>query len=182
MPEGHGDRRGDQPASERRRRHRRRRHHHEAVQPDRPGGTCSSSSSCIRRRIDTRSTRRTATCSSASIARCRSLVTLLSGTNRRRRGSFRERTARPPIARRSSRACATTSTPSSDAMGRELPGWDVVNEAIDEDGVLRKAPWRDGIGDDYVAKALGLARARPIRTPSSITTTTTSRSRPSARA
>src|SRR6185436_258612 len=32
-------------------------------------------------------------------------------------------------------------------------GWDVVNEAIDEDGSLRKTPWRDGIGDDYIAKA-----------------------------
>jgi len=37
-------------------------------------------------------------------------------------------------------------------------GWDVVNEAIDEDGSLRKAPWHDGIGDDYVAKAFGFAQ------------------------
>jgi endo-1,4-beta-xylanase len=36
-------------------------------------------------------------------------------------------------------------------------GWDVVNEAIDEDGSLRKAPWHDGIGDDYVAKAFAFA-------------------------
>jgi endo-1,4-beta-xylanase len=34
----------------------------------------------------------------------------------------------------------------------KIHGWDVVNEAIDEDGTLRKAPWRDGIGDDYVAR------------------------------
>lgn len=40
----------------------------------------------------------------------------------------------------------------------KIHGWDVVNEAIDEDGVLRKAPWRDGIGDDYVAKAFEFAR------------------------
>jgi endo-1,4-beta-xylanase len=40
----------------------------------------------------------------------------------------------------------------------KIHGWDVVNEAIDEDGVLRTAPWRDGIGDDYVAKAFEFAR------------------------
>ena len=38
-----------------------------------------------------------------------------------------------------------------------IHGWDVVNEAVDEDGSLRKAPWRDGIGDDYVAKAFEFA-------------------------
>ena len=40
----------------------------------------------------------------------------------------------------------------------KIHGWDVVNEAIDEDGSLRKAPWRDGLGDDYVAKAFEFAR------------------------
>jgi endo-1,4-beta-xylanase len=40
----------------------------------------------------------------------------------------------------------------------KIHGWDVVNEAIDEDGSLRKTPWRDGIGDDYVAKAYEFAR------------------------
>jgi endo-1,4-beta-xylanase len=39
-----------------------------------------------------------------------------------------------------------------------IHGWDVVNEAIDEDGSLRKTPWRDGIGDDYIAKAFEFAR------------------------
>jgi endo-1,4-beta-xylanase len=39
----------------------------------------------------------------------------------------------------------------------KIRGWDVVNEAIDEDGSMRKAPWHDGIGDDYVAKAFEFA-------------------------
>jgi endo-1,4-beta-xylanase len=38
-----------------------------------------------------------------------------------------------------------------------IHGWDVVNEAIDENGSLRKAPWHDGIGADYVAKAFEFA-------------------------
>ena len=48
----------------------------------------------------------------------------------------------------------------STVVGRykgKIHGWDVVNEAIDEDGSLRKAPWHDGIGDDYVAKAFEFA-------------------------
>jgi endo-1,4-beta-xylanase len=39
----------------------------------------------------------------------------------------------------------------------KIHGWDVVNEAVDEDGSLRKTPWHDGIGDDYVAKAFEFA-------------------------
>ncbi len=38
-----------------------------------------------------------------------------------------------------------------------IHGWDVVNEAVDEDGSLRKTPWLAGIGDDYVAKAFEFA-------------------------
>jgi len=40
----------------------------------------------------------------------------------------------------------------------KIHGWDVVNEAVDEDGTMRKSPWQIGIGDDYVAKAFEFAR------------------------
>jgi endo-1,4-beta-xylanase len=39
----------------------------------------------------------------------------------------------------------------------KIHGWDVVNEAIDEDGSMRTSPWEIGIGDDYVAKAFEFA-------------------------
>ena len=39
----------------------------------------------------------------------------------------------------------------------KIHGWDVVNEAIDEDGTLRKSPWQVGVGDDYIAKAFEFA-------------------------
>lgn len=39
-----------------------------------------------------------------------------------------------------------------------IHGWDVVNEAIDEDGTMRKSPWQVGVGDDYVAKAFEFAQ------------------------
>ncbi len=38
-----------------------------------------------------------------------------------------------------------------------IAGWDVVNEAIDEDGSLRRSPWLTIIGPDYVAKAFQFA-------------------------
>ena len=40
----------------------------------------------------------------------------------------------------------------------KVHGWDVVNEAIEEDGSMRKSPWQAGIGDDFVAKAFEFAR------------------------
>jgi endo-1,4-beta-xylanase len=45
-------------------------------------------------------------------------------------------------------------------MGRyrgRITGWDVVNEAVDEDGSLRRTPWLTIIGDDYVARAFEMA-------------------------
>ena len=39
----------------------------------------------------------------------------------------------------------------------KIAGWDVVNEALDEDGTLRNSPWRKIIGDDYIAKAFEFA-------------------------
>jgi len=39
----------------------------------------------------------------------------------------------------------------------KIHGWDVVNEALAEDGSLRNSPWRQIIGDDYIAKAFAFA-------------------------
>jgi endo-1,4-beta-xylanase len=38
-----------------------------------------------------------------------------------------------------------------------IKGWDVVNEALNEDGSLRKSPWERIIGDDYIEKAFQYA-------------------------
>lgn len=38
-------------------------------------------------------------------------------------------------------------------------GWDVVNEALNDDGSLRRTPWLEIIGDDYIAKAFEFAHA-----------------------
>ena len=38
-----------------------------------------------------------------------------------------------------------------------IGGWDVVNEALNDDGSLRQSPWRRIIGDDYLLKAFQFA-------------------------
>jgi len=38
-----------------------------------------------------------------------------------------------------------------------INGWDVVNEALDEDGTLRQTPWLKIIGEDYLVKAFQFA-------------------------
>jgi endo-1,4-beta-xylanase len=38
-----------------------------------------------------------------------------------------------------------------------IRGWDVVNEALNEDGSLRRTPWQSIIGDDYIAMAFRFA-------------------------
>ncbi|MFY9853246.1 MAG: endo-1,4-beta-xylanase [Terracidiphilus sp.] len=38
-----------------------------------------------------------------------------------------------------------------------VQSWDVVNEALNEDGTLRQSPWLQIIGEDYIAKAFEYA-------------------------
>jgi endo-1,4-beta-xylanase len=48
----------------------------------------------------------------------------------------------------------------STVVGRykgKIGGWDVVNEALNEDGTLRKSPWKKIIGEDYLLKAYQFA-------------------------
>ena len=38
-----------------------------------------------------------------------------------------------------------------------IKGWDVVNEALNEDGTLRASKWQQIVGDDYIAEAFKMA-------------------------
>ena len=45
-------------------------------------------------------------------------------------------------------------------MGRykgRIQAWDVVNEALDDKGALRKSPWHETVGEDYIIKAFEFA-------------------------
>lgn len=50
-----------------------------------------------------------------------------------------------------------------DAIGARYGGgmtyWDVVNEAMEDDGTLRDTPWLRGLGPDYIAEAFVAAHA-----------------------
>jgi len=39
----------------------------------------------------------------------------------------------------------------------KVPSWDVVNEALNDDGTMRESKWQQIIGDDFVAKAFEYA-------------------------
>ncbi len=39
----------------------------------------------------------------------------------------------------------------------KVKGWDVVNEAVDEDGSMRKSKWLEIIGEDYIQMAFEFA-------------------------
>ncbi len=39
----------------------------------------------------------------------------------------------------------------------KIKGWDVVNEALNEDGTLRESPWLKIIGPDFIEKAFEYA-------------------------
>lgn len=48
----------------------------------------------------------------------------------------------------------------STVVGRykgKIGGWDVVNEALNDDGTLRQSKWKKIIGDDYILKAFQFA-------------------------
>src|SRR5690606_33531300 len=40
----------------------------------------------------------------------------------------------------------------------KIDGWDVVNEALEDDGTLRKSEWLNIIGEEYIEKAFEYAR------------------------
>ena len=41
----------------------------------------------------------------------------------------------------------------------KIKGWDVVNEALNQDGTMRQSPWMKIIGEDYLEKAFKFAHA-----------------------
>ena len=72
----------------------------------------------------------------------------------------------------------------STVVGRyrgKIGGWDVVNEALNEDGTLRESPWKKIIGEDYLSRRFN-SPTRPIRRLNFTTTTIHWKTRPSVKA
>src|ERR1039458_926679 len=106
----------------------------------------------------------------ASRTTCSSSATIWCGIRKCRSGCSRTKKALPLPAMFCWNECATTSVkPSEDitaaahhwkVVGRykgRIAGWDVVNEALNDDGTLRPSAWKKIIGDDYIEMAFRYA-------------------------
>ena len=155
-PPGAADRRRPQPGPERRQGRGRARRSRSASSTRSPPRTCSSGKPSTPSRTATTSSPPTATSSSAAATGCSCGPRAACGTSRRRHGSSpaRREAGRPRDAAR------PPAVPHRDGRGRyrgRIGGWDVVNEALEDDGTLRQTPWLEAIGEDYVAKAFEFA-------------------------
>ncbi len=69
----------------------------------------------------------------------------------------------------------------STVVGRykgKIKGWDVVNEAVDDDGSLRKSRWLKIIGEDYLVKAYQFAHEADPGRGAILATSISSKTRP----
>ena len=156
-PPGAADRRRPQPGPERREGRGRRSPSSSATSTRSAPRTCSSGRPSTPSRTATTSARPTGTSSSAAATGCSWWATCCCGTSRRRPGSSPARAGRR-LDRETllARLRSHIATVVGRYRGR-IGGWDVVNEALEEDGTLRRTPWLEAIGEDYVAKAFEFA-------------------------